>query len=903
MALCHVTGTVYLPDGSVAARRNVEFYKLPDTVTADYLGAVVPEVITVRTSADGDVDVNLITGNYYGFVLSRNGKEKHRFTAIVPESAAADLADLIAAVDPVEPLPAWLQQAFEARDDAEAAVTLAEGGADRAETAATALANATSQNQQSLVLSDGQLLLDEDADGNPIIVGGGICEIEIDGKAITPGTDFEINPDGHPVLLREFDAGKIVYVTTIPNFVSPTATVTASAPSAALRSFAAEPYDSVADVLASKQITAALTGQTIHTKDGHALLVVSSGGAATAGGAGVIPATNKWTPEDFGAKGDGVADDSAAFALMALAQIGGENISALGQYRLQSLVVFTKPAKWDFGGTGSLLNACASAGVAVSFSGSQLTSEQTLASDVPSGFAAFDVPNASGVLPGDLIYIRGDKVLEDSRPEVNYEAEWAVVASVSGNSVTLADPRIHSYATADNARVTFFRPITGLQFNNLRASNVLDREGDIAVLVQYFTDLTVNGTEQSLGEKGLYARFGVGSKVYDPKVVNVNKGLGYAIQHQAVRYADVYRPTGYGCRHAVEFSSNCLFANVHSPSLQPGTAAVISYHPGPLYCGVYGGFVGGGVFMRGSFNTVEGLTIGPGAMLSFGEVEEGAPATKMIAGVNTIVRRNTFIGGGGAIAKVHWRHPPRNVLIEGNSGSIGGALYSFGSPGNGISIVNDTVSTTGVYLTLYKAPTSVTSFGDACFKNVRIDGVRGISVGRLLATTANSLLTSGALLEGFSILNSDITVNNVDAFNMAGQDVGFIGFAAKNTRFRGPVQRFYGTLSSAPLEGFDVENIKFDTGTNYESGTVLTQTTGGNAGIARVDVRISTRERTNPDGRRAEYILECPEGYVASYRSVTQVSGFITAVNYKVQSVTDGSDAPDGVEVRFKRIR
>lgn len=137
MALCNVTGTVYLPNGDVASRREVVFYKLPDNVTADYLGAVVPEPIIVRTDSAGDLDVNLITGNYYGHVQSRNGKEKYPFRAIVPEATTADFADLIAAVDPVEPLPAWLQQALQARDEAVQAADSAEDSADLA-TALTA---------------------------------------------------------------------------------------------------------------------------------------------------------------------------------------------------------------------------------------------------------------------------------------------------------------------------------------------------------------------------------------------------------------------------------------------------------------------------------------------------------------------------------------------------------------------------------------------------------------------------------------------------------------------------------------------------------------------------------------------------------------------------------------------
>lgn len=59
--------------------------------------------------------------------------------------------------------------------------------------------------------------------------------------------------------------------------------------SSAQRSFAAEPYDSVAAVLASKQITAALVGQRVFTKDGFAYEVVEAAQSnwrrATAGGA------------------------------------------------------------------------------------------------------------------------------------------------------------------------------------------------------------------------------------------------------------------------------------------------------------------------------------------------------------------------------------------------------------------------------------------------------------------------------------------------------------------------------------------------------------------------------------------------------------------------------------------
>lgn len=67
--------------------------------------------------------------------------------------------------------------------------------------------------------------------------------------------------------------------------------------SSAQRSFAAEPYDSVAAVLSSKQITAALAGQRVFTKDGYCFEVVDSVGTEiTAGGAHLVEITRPYAP-------------------------------------------------------------------------------------------------------------------------------------------------------------------------------------------------------------------------------------------------------------------------------------------------------------------------------------------------------------------------------------------------------------------------------------------------------------------------------------------------------------------------------------------------------------------------------------------------------------------------------
>ena len=64
MALCRITGTVYLPNGQPAASQEIQFYKADTKIRADYLGAVLPDVVTVMTSPTGGIAVDLLTGYY-----------------------------------------------------------------------------------------------------------------------------------------------------------------------------------------------------------------------------------------------------------------------------------------------------------------------------------------------------------------------------------------------------------------------------------------------------------------------------------------------------------------------------------------------------------------------------------------------------------------------------------------------------------------------------------------------------------------------------------------------------------------------------------------------------------------------------------------------------------------------
>lgn len=101
MALCNITGTVYLPDGTAAASRLIAFNRLDKSVVAGYLGAVLPDAVSVVTGSQGEVDVDLITGRY---VLTVAGTVTR---LNVPDAATADLGDILAVSElPASP-PSW----------------------------------------------------------------------------------------------------------------------------------------------------------------------------------------------------------------------------------------------------------------------------------------------------------------------------------------------------------------------------------------------------------------------------------------------------------------------------------------------------------------------------------------------------------------------------------------------------------------------------------------------------------------------------------------------------------------------------------------------------------------------------------------------------------------------------
>ena len=97
MALCTITGFVYMPNGQPAAGRLFKFKTSRKRIAAGYFGAIVPEVIESTTDSLGFLTVQLLTGNYVAFSALYNGP------VTVPDAEEASLYEVFGGTGSVTP--------------------------------------------------------------------------------------------------------------------------------------------------------------------------------------------------------------------------------------------------------------------------------------------------------------------------------------------------------------------------------------------------------------------------------------------------------------------------------------------------------------------------------------------------------------------------------------------------------------------------------------------------------------------------------------------------------------------------------------------------------------------------------------------------------------------------------
>lgn len=127
MPICNVTGVIYLPSGEPIGQAVVTFLPVETAIKNWVVGAVTPKPVTTRSTDDGSIDVDLITGAYRINVHDWFG------WANVPDATSASVAEILSAAPTVDPPPEWV---VDMRADISAAAKTAEwdGIADKPST-------------------------------------------------------------------------------------------------------------------------------------------------------------------------------------------------------------------------------------------------------------------------------------------------------------------------------------------------------------------------------------------------------------------------------------------------------------------------------------------------------------------------------------------------------------------------------------------------------------------------------------------------------------------------------------------------------------------------------------------------------------------------------------------------
>lgn len=203
-------------------------------------------------------------------------------------------------------------------------------------------------------------------------------------------------------------------------------------------------------------------------------------------------------PEDFGAVGDGVADDTAA---LTEALSGGGHIRARqgAVYRVTNRIPIVSDTVLDLTGAVIDSRAMSSQGnITTALRGSaEFLSRKSLSVSATAGEVTVSAQN-TGLSNGDMVVIGSGQVFDSINTQTRV-AEIAVVRSATLSTVTLQAPLAWGYSVADGAYIQPFRPVENVSIigGEFRSPSV-DGSHDIVVYGGY--NIRVDGCRFVGGE-------------------------------------------------------------------------------------------------------------------------------------------------------------------------------------------------------------------------------------------------------------------------------------------------------------------------------------------------------------------------------------------------------------------
>jgi len=285
------------------------------------------------------------------------------------------------------------------------------------------------------------------------------------------------------------------------------------------------------------------------------------------------------TVEDYGALGNGVADDSAAFNT-AISVANGRRIQCRPDavYRIAAGIVATGKHVVIDGQNSTFLQA----GNAYVFNvvipfGTQfpVTEISTQSVDLSNGTASSSPVSrltAPGhtLAAGDIVRVLSDDLLSGINPaDLERAGEFARVSQVAGSEVWLYSVLNGDYST--NIRIARMDVTKRVEFRNLRVESAAPGSGDsrahfyiegaYSPIVENLTSW--GGVSEALQFIGCFAPLTRNVSAVDLRTNSGLQSYGYGIVEYSCEYGRHYGLLGHNIRHA--YTTGCLATNENDP--------------------------------------------------------------------------------------------------------------------------------------------------------------------------------------------------------------------------------------------------------------------------------------------------------------------------------------------------
>ena len=303
------------------------------------------------------------------------------------------------------------------------------------------------------------------------------------------------------------------------------------------------------------------------------------------------------TPEMFGAIGDGVADDTNAFKLMAQNSANKTAIIEMtGEYLLSDKVEFDSNTTLNFNNskiiwnnTDNIIDEKSHDGI-FTFKGSRTNVSTQLTGYtqmfVPNNCGRWDVVDVSGFNVGDFIEIEclngfpKPTSFDEALPYVNMMAK---IIHIDNNSIytdyyTPFD--LSGLNWGSETLIHKINPVTNVEVNDLNIENIVPWENRVngsgtganleklasGVFFKYCYNVTVNNVMSNRIQNPSVFLFYCNkyniSNIECNAPSHTGSGQGYAVKIVASSFGEISNVTGYKCRHIIDFSRGSCFCEV-----------------------------------------------------------------------------------------------------------------------------------------------------------------------------------------------------------------------------------------------------------------------------------------------------------------------------------------------------